>query len=144
MKKKKRSYSWVWLLFLAFLIFIDQLTKYLAYSTKINQDFGWFSFTFVYNTGATFGILKDFGPYLAWLSVMILGAIMYFYDRMPEKSRIFILLVSAGLIGNLLDRIMHGFVIDFINLKVWPVFNIADSLVCIGVAGLVIQLWKQA
>lgn len=141
-KRKAKSYFVVWCLIFVVLIILDQLTKYLAYSSNISQDYGWFSLSLVFNTGASFGILKNFGTYLAWLSVMVLGLIMYSYDKFPEKSRIFLLLISAGLIGNLLDRIMHGFVIDFINLKVWPVFNVADSLVCIGVVGLIIKLWK--
>ncbi|MBN2367428.1 signal peptidase II [Candidatus Woesearchaeota archaeon] len=142
-KPKKKDYAFlIYILLLVGFVVIDQLTKWIAHSTQISKDFGGFAFTYVQNTGASFGILKAGGTYLAWISVIVLGLIMYFHDRFPKKARIFLIPVSAGIIGNLLDRLTHGFVIDFINLKVWPVFNIADSLIVIGIIALIIRLWK--
>ena len=51
--------------------------------------------------------------------------------------------ILGGTIGNLIDRIAYGFVIDFLDFRIWPVFNVADSFVTIGVIGLIIYLWKK-
>ncbi|HJX06133.1 MAG TPA: signal peptidase II, partial [Candidatus Nanoarchaeia archaeon] len=73
---------------------------------------------------------------LAWVSVMVLGIIMMLADKIRKEQIIPILLIVAGLLGNLIDRAFRGFVIDFVDFKFWPVFNLADSLVCIGVIWL--------
>jgi signal peptidase II len=122
------------------LVFIDRLTKTWAMGLKGNIDHGIIAFTYTVNTGAGFSILQNTNGILLWLSVIILGLIIYFNARVPKFS---LMTISAGIIGNLIDRIFYGNVIDFINLKFWPVFNVADSLVCIGVVWWIIVLWKS-
>jgi len=99
-----------------------------------------FHFTLVHNTGIAFGLFKDQG----WVFViipLILTALLvyniYYYRHSESLTRIYITafaLILGGAIGNLIDRIAFGYVIDFIDLRVWPVFNIADSAITIGAA----------
>jgi signal peptidase II len=67
-------------------------------------------------------------------------------DRISDKEilpQIFVGFVLGGTIGNLIDRIAYGFVIDFLDFRVWPIFNFADSFVTIGVIGVIVYLWKK-
>ncbi len=99
------------------------------------------AFTYVENRGISFGMMQGVGngPLLA--VNLVFTAIIYFYWRRRDlagalnnwESRGLVLILS-GAIGNNIDRILRGCVIDFVDLKVWPVFNIADSAISIGVA----------
>jgi signal peptidase II len=119
------------------LIFIDRLTKYSASTLAKPIDYGLFSLTLASNTGAGFSILQNSNAWLVWVSVIVLGIIIYFKDYFPRAG---FLLIITGLIGNLIDRIFYGYVVDFINFKVWPVFNLADSMITIG-AILTLIFW---
>ena len=134
----------------AFLIvFFDQLTKFfIVKNFKISQSFPIFNnifhLTFVKNTGAGFGILKGFNPFLILISLVVIGIIFYYYKQIKENQillQIIAAFVLGGTIGNLIDRIRLGYVIDFLDFRIWPVFNIADSFVTIGIIGLVIYFW---
>jgi len=125
------------------LIFLDQITKFFArnYLTKpIEIINGIVGFTLVKNTGSLFGLLKDSNLYLIWLSIIALGFMIYYYNSFENRTftKLLVIFIAAGILGNLIDRIVFGAVIDFIDLKFWPVFNIADSLITIGVIGLLI------
>ncbi|MBU1976158.1 MAG: signal peptidase II [Nanoarchaeota archaeon] len=124
--------------FLAILIF-DQITK-LAFLTYPGKDFGWIAFHLVKNTGASFGMLKAFGFFLALLSIMALVVIAWYYVRSNSRVQLFLTIIGAGVLGNLLNRITYGYVIDFVDLKWWPVFNVADSAIVVGVIGLAIYM----
>ncbi len=97
-----------------------------------------FHFTLVHNTGIAFGLFRDNGfvfLIVPLIAVILLGYNLYYYHKVGELDRIYVLgfsLILGGAIGNLTDRIMLGHVIDFIDLRVWPVFNIADSAITIG------------
>lgn len=133
---------------IAFLvIFLDQLTKYLVKSNlSISQSLpvikNFFSITLIKNFGIGFGMLNN--PAARWIlvcvTIVIIGIILYYYKQVPEKylPLIAAALVLGGAIGNLIDRILLGFVIDFLDFTVWPAFNIADSAVTIGVICLII------
>jgi signal peptidase II len=123
---------------LMFLIMIlaDRLTKIWA-STSGDKDYGIFAFTYVINTGAGFSILENMNILLAIISILAISAIIYFHKEIPRFSA---LTIISGIIGNLIDRLMYGGVIDFINFKFWPIFNIADSLICIGVIYWIIAI----
>jgi signal peptidase II len=124
-------------LLLISLVLLDQLLKLWIITKRLYIDVaGLAAIHFVQNTGASFGILKDNNALLAWVSVIVLGIIMMLVDRIRKEQVIPVLLVVAGLLGNLIDRVFRGFVIDFVDLKFWPVFNLADSLICIGVIWL--------
>lgn len=104
-----------------------------------------FHITFVQNQGAVFGSMQGFGSMFIWLTFIALGAILYFWEEFPKTfwARLFLVFIIAGLIGNLIDRIFLGYVIDFFDFRIWPVFNVADSLVCVGVFGLIINILKN-
>ena len=126
-------------------ILVDQLSKTwirdnLAWGQS-TFDAGFFQILHVHNTGAAFGIFKGYS--LALIIVDIIGIIVIlllvfvlrsrwsFLDSIPVLSAIG--LVIGGTIGNLIDRLYQGYVTDFLDFKVWPVFNVADSAVTVGV-----------
>ena len=105
--------------------------------------------TMVHNTGIAFGFFKDMG--IVFIIVPIIAIILlvfnlYYYRQNKEViSRTYILafsLILGGAIGNLIDRIFYGYVIDFIDLRVWPVFNIADSAITIGAVIIAIKCFQ--
>ncbi len=101
--------------------------------------------TLVHNTGIAFGMFKNQGIVfiiIPTIAVVLLTFNIYYYRDHHQLSRMYIVafsLILGGTIGNLIDRIYLGYVIDFIDLKVWPVFNIADSAITVGA---VILLWQ--
>ena len=100
--------------------------------------------TLVHNTGIAFGLFREQGKAFFVIPVIVLCLFLfnvYFYRKNNEMlTRSYIVafsLILGGAVGNLIDRIMYGHVIDFIDVRVWPVFNIADSAITIG-AGVII------
>jgi len=122
------------------LLLIDRFTKIWALTLNKNIDYGIVAFSYIINTGAGFSIFQNQNVLLAWIAVIALGLIIYFYNSFPRTG---FLLITAGIIGNLLDRLMYGYVIDFINFKIWPVFNAADSFIVIGVIVTIIIWWRK-
>ena len=124
------------------LIILDQALKTWVIAKGVSKDLGIISINLVTNTGASFGILKGSNTLLAFISMIALGIIMISAEKITRKQTMPVIILTAGIIGNLIDRLFRGFVIDFIDLKFWPVFNIADSLIVIGAAwlGLIIIL----
>ncbi|MFH1073296.1 MAG: signal peptidase II [Nanoarchaeota archaeon] len=118
------------------LLIMDQLTKRYFLASQHAVDFSWLSFHLVKNTGASFGMFKAYGTVLLWLSVVVLAGLIIYFPRARFPEKLALSFIAAGLVGNLLNRIMLGYVIDFIDLKFWPVFNIADSAIFVGVVGL--------
>jgi signal peptidase II len=138
---------WAFLLILLFIL-IDQATKWLALSwlseTSIPIINGVFHFTLVKNTGVAFGLLRNFSQVVfifVSISIFVLFWILFriksFYERLA------ISLIIAGAVGNWIDRFRLGFVVDFLDFRVWPVFNVADSCVTVGVGLLVLELLKK-
>ena len=133
------------------IVFFDQSAKFLIVKNfKISQSFPIFNnifhLTFVKNTGAGFGILKEFNPFLILISLAVIGIIFYYYKKIKENEillQIIVAFVLGGTMGNLIDRINLGYVIDFLDFRIWPVFNIADSFISIGIIGLVFYLWRD-
>ena len=131
---------------------LDQLTKYLVVSNMALHESidiipGVFRFTYIQNDGAAFGSLDNARwVFMVLSTVAIIGILVYMFWKKPQNKLMLsalILIVSGG-IGNMIDRIALGYVIDFLDFcafpKIWMwVFNVADSFVCIG-AGLLI-LW---
>jgi len=133
----------------AFLIFVlDQAVKWFVSAYSINVSFSFVKIHFVKNMGVGFGVLNQSNiPFLRWIlvgiiSVIIIG-ILYYYSRSSERlfSVFALALVLGGAIGNLSDRVLYGFVIDFIDVGFWPSFNIADSSITIGIILLIIYSW---
>ena len=134
-----------------FIILIDQFTKYLIFYNKklfINKDFLLFKLDFVKNYGAAFNIFSGSRIFLSTISIIF--SILLIYSILRNKSSYYLDLYSysfilGGTIGNGIDRIMRGFVIDFINLNTinFPVFNIADVSINIGFFLLIYKLFKN-
>lgn len=116
---------------------LDLLTKEFFHTSR-SFDFGWIAFSLTKNTGASFGILKSFNIPIIVLSFFLLFGMGVLYRRLDNWNRLFLSLIAAGILGNLVNRIMYGYVIDFINLKWWPVFNVADSSIVTGVCGIIL------
>ena len=117
------------------IIIADQLTKF--FFTDVHKGI----INYTTNTGAAFSILKGQNLLLMILAIAIGILVIIYYNKYP-KHYIPLSFVLGGIIGNLIDRIFFGFVRDFIDFKVWPIFNIADSFNVIGVAILIIILFK--
>lgn len=132
-----------------FVLLLDQVIKriiiqYLTLGESIPIISNYVSLTLIYNTGAGFGILKGNNKLLIFATIIILGIIFYYYDKLPENRYVYsaVGLIIGGTLGNLLDRLKYGHVVDFIDLGFWPAFNLADSAITIGVAILFIYLLK--
>ena len=124
----------------AIVLLLDQATKYIVKSSMaIGQSIklGIFDITYSTNTGVAFGLMKDSATLSVFLAFIVIGAIMYWYDEIDDKTAIPVALILGGTIGNLVDRVLHSRVIDFIDFRIWPIFNIADACLTIGVLLLV-------
>ncbi len=117
------------------IILLDQLTKLIF----TNKHFG--IINYATNTGAAFSILQNHTFFLTIISILV-AIFIYFLAKKEKKIRIPLAFVFAGTIGNLIDRIFLGYVRDFIDLQVWPIFNIADSFNVIGVTIMVYLILK--
>ena len=123
------------------IIIIDQVAKFLIKTNfQLNQTLpiisNIFHLTYIHNFGAGFGILQHQKYFLIFISIIVIGFIFYYLDRIRNNERLLQMLVGfvlGGTIGNLTDRIINGYVIDFLDFRIWPIFNFADSFVTIGV-----------
>ena len=107
---------------------------------------GVFQLTLLHNRGAAFGILRNKVPLFIITSLAALVLIYLNLRNNKRAKRLYIValsLVAAGAIGNLIDRFCFGYVIDFLDFRIWPVFNIADSSITIGAILLGISILKQ-
>jgi signal peptidase II len=118
---------------------LDRITKFLVTKNLLlNKPFpvikGIFNLTLICNRGAAFGILKNQIFLLIFTSVFAI-ILIYFNLRGEKLKKPYIVslsLILAGAIGNLIDRLFFGYVIDFLDFRIWPVFNLADSSITIG------------
>ncbi|MGW8144326.1 MAG: signal peptidase II [Anaerolineales bacterium] len=98
------------------------------------------------NTGAAFGILPSLGDAIAILAIVVAIAIVYYFPRVPREDwtlRLAMVLTLSGALGNLIDRLTIGWVTDFISIWRFPVFNIADLCITLGVIILLLGVWTQ-
>lgn len=147
--------KWLWFFISAWVIVIDQVTKYLA-NTRLelyhsDSIFPAFNLTLAYNTGIAFSFFNASGPWHQWILTgfsLIMSILLFIWMiRLPKHDQwqLFALsLILGGAIGNLMDRMMLGYVIDFIDIYYknyhWPIFNIADSAISIGTVIIAIHL----
>jgi len=142
--KKTKNNRILWLLLAAVWVLFDQYTKYLSVDNltvvKPKTLFPGFDLILSYNTGAAFGILADASGWQQWFFIVlaILVGIVVFHwlgklSAKDKKTGLALSLVLGGAMGNLIDRITYGYVIDFIVIYYkdwqWPAFNIADFLI---------------
>ncbi|MDO8488768.1 MAG: signal peptidase II [Candidatus Omnitrophota bacterium] len=120
-------------------IFLDQATKFLASKfLQLNNPVplikNFFNLTLVHNRGAAFGMFQN--QLFMFLLISISAIILIIYSlRDKRNSKLFkisLSLILGGAIGNLVDRTRFGFVIDFLDFRVWPVFNLADSVITVA------------
>jgi signal peptidase II len=127
----------------AAVIMLDRLTKVFFSSVlKVGESLpvikNVFHFTLVHNNGIAFGLFKDNGFVffiIPAIAVFLLIYNIYYYHKFGELDWVYIVafsLILGGAMGNLIDRFSVGHVIDFIDFRIWPVFNIADSAITIG------------
>ena len=93
--------------------------------------------TYVENRGAAFGLLQDQTTFFILVGLVVVVVIMASYRQIRDTNwslNLALGLQMGGALGNLVDRIRFGYVVDFFDLTVWPVFNVADSAICVGVA----------
>jgi signal peptidase II len=130
----------------------DQLTKFwvvqnFQYGESIPLWEGVFHFTFVTNTGAAFSLFSDNGEWLKWLSMLVslgliaLGLFVHLANRWEQVGYGLIL---SGALGNGIDRVLAGEVVDFLDFRLirFPVFNVADVCINIGIICLLIAAWR--
>ena len=111
-------------------IVLDQLVKYAISLIQPNLNLGIFSFSFLTNTGAGFGILQGNSLWLGIISLIVVIAILFEYKKIPKEyiPQILIALFLGGVVGNMIDRLFRREVIDFIHIWIWPAFNIAEEV----------------
>ena len=129
------------------LYLLDQVTKWLVLRFISTDEFvpvipGFFYLVQVHNTGAAFGMLKNNNLFFMILASVALVLVAIFARRgafADVSSRVGAALLVSGVLGNLTDRILHGYVVDFLDLILpwyghWPAFNVADSAICAAAA----------
>lgn len=107
----------------------------------------WFYLTCVQNTGTAFGLFQGNNKALLILAFVILGSLLYGARGLCERGGCWafwgVALVLGGAIGNIIDRFLYGQVIDFLDFRIWPVFNVADSAISVGAVSLMWGLWRR-
>lgn len=139
-----------------FIILVDQITKLLVRQnlplSMMWMPAGWewlipyARFYFTQNTGASFGMLKGFGSVFTILALIVSAGIIFYFPRVPAEDwtlRIALGMQLAGALGNVIDRLLLGYVTDFISVGTFAIFNVADSSITVGVAVLLLGVWLQ-
>ena len=125
---------------------LDQLTKHTLASGiapgQVKHFVPGIKFVYVRNHGVAFGFLSGSGAVLVLFTAVALGALVIFLAVRPERKWLWVPtgLLVGGAIGNLIDRIAHGAVTDFIKLPHWPAFNVADMAITFGVITLLLVI----
>ncbi|MFZ5594354.1 MAG: signal peptidase II [Pseudomonadota bacterium] len=147
--------KWLWLSLVV--IVLDQATKFLASGMLILHEpvavLPFFNLTLMHNTGAAFSFLHDASGWQRWffaaLALIVSVMLVLWLRRLQPHERWLataLTLVLGGALGNLIDRLMYGYVVDFIQLYYqdwyYPAFNVADSAITVGAVMLVIDTFK--
>lgn len=138
----------VWyLVVIAAIVALDQFTKWLIIAFVDRgasyPESGFLRIIHVTNSGAAFGLFQDMAPLLAVASVVGMSAILlYLFNPgfAHPVTRLGLACMFGGAVGNLIDRVQHGEVVDFIKVPNWPAFNVADSAITVGVCLLIAGL----
>jgi len=153
---KNTGLTWLWLTLLC--LILDQVTKHLVVGSmelyESIQVLSFFSITYVHNLGAAFSFLADQSGWQRWFftAIAAIASIVFivWLAKTPKDHKLlsiaFALLLS-GALGNLIDRVLFGYVIDFLDFYIgknhWPAFNVADSAIFIGAALMIFDSFKN-
>lgn len=149
MENYKKKINIACILTLIITLVLDQLTKYLAQIKLSDGAFkiidGVFSFTYLENRGVGFGFLQNKMYLILAINIIILILVFIYYTKLPKTNRFFFLhvlitLIVSGALGNMIDRIRLGYVIDFFYFELidFPIFNVADIYVTVSVILLMV------
>lgn len=131
---------------LVLLLALDRLTKRLTLEFLADKDVivaPFLHLRYVQNTGAAFGIMQGGNLLLILVTLVIVGYLIKSWKELSAYGTLVkwgLVLILGGALGNLYDRITLGFVVDFVDLRVWPVFNAADSFITVGGCMLALAL----
>ena len=129
-------------------VIVDRLTKYLLFRNfsegeSVRLIPGLFHITLVLNSGAAFGLFKGRSAFFILLASLVIVFICFYIWRGGCRDLLTLTalgLILGGAVSNLIDRVLFGYVIDFLDFRIWPVFNIADASITIGAFILMIRL----
>lgn len=133
-----------------FTLLVDQASKYLITSRMYHGESlavfpPVFYITYVLNPGAAFGMLANQTTFFIVVSLLVIIGVSVGYRYLPRErvwTHVALGLVVGGALGNLIDRVRLGLVIDFLDFRVWPVFNLADTAIVTGAVLLVLDVWR--
>ncbi len=157
--------KWLWVT--GVVVILDQITKQISVAKLVLCEYfpcqsievmPMFDFTLMYNRGAAFSFLNDAGGWQRWafsaIAIIVSGFIFMWIRKLSAAEKwiaIALALILGGALGNVIDRLIFGYVIDFIHVYIewggskhyWPAFNIADSAISIGAAMLIIDMLRN-
>lgn len=151
------QWRWLWVTFAV--VVLDLITKNMAdyYLTRLSSYTvaPFLNFVLVYNTGSAFGFLSNQNGWQLWflvgIAVVVAIGILTWLWRSNGKhtfTALALSLILGGAIGNMFDRIVEGYVVDFLDFHYgsyhWPAFNIADAAICIGVLFMILSAFRKA
>lgn len=157
-RKPPAPYSWLWLFVSAAVVWADMETK--AWASEVltlyrpQEVWPWLNMTLAHNYGAAFSFLSDAGGWQRWfltiLASIVSLVLIVWVLRLPRRewlTGLALALVIGGAIGNLVDRVQLGYVVDFIDVFYkgwhWPVFNVADSAITCGIVLMILDAVLQ-
>ncbi len=131
-------------------MFADQLSKFIVQRTmELGQSVpvvqNVFHLTYILNPGAAFGLLANRTVFFVMTTLVVVIVVIIYYIKSGQKrgaQPVALGLLLGGALGNLVDRIRYGKVVDFFDFRVWPVFNLADTAIVTGAGLLVLILWS--
>lgn len=134
-----------------FVFLLDQLIKnFVLESMRLGESIpvirDVFHITFVLNPGAAFGMLEHKRWIFIAVALLVILLALVFYRHIQKESlatRMGAGLLLGGALGNLVDRIQTGLVVDYLDFRIWPVFNIADIAICVGAVMLIFDMWQR-
>ncbi len=153
---KLKTLSIVWYLLALLVIVIDQLTKWVIVSQfqlfEIRPVTSFFNLTLVYNTGAAFSFLSQADGWQRWFfSFVAMGVslvLIIWITRLQDHQKVLgaaLGCILGGAIGNLIDRLAYGYVVDFLDFYInryhWPAFNVADTAISVGAGLLILDMF---
>ncbi|MDD3168017.1 MAG: signal peptidase II [Eubacteriales bacterium] len=140
----------MYFIIIAVVVGLDQLAKYLIQANlTLNSSVplieGIFHITYIHNSGAAFSLFQNKTGFLITMQLVVITVVLAYLVKRRNKDHWCLLLslslIAAGGLGNLIDRTMNGYVIDFLDLRFWPIFNVADISVCVGCGLLVLYMF---